>query len=1068
MSLIESKIEEFAFKNRNMVLDLEERVKKILVFAREIDSECKDFTSLRNFFHSLESRYPEDSHLLVNKAVACVFVTCKRSVGDSWLVFGKKYTWNLVPWNVQIKAGIILCDEIGENRFIRVRTGEGKTLISLFPIAYHALFGKVHVMTSNNYLAERDRSWIGPVLEKLGITSAFLTADDRDKGSAYDAQVVFGSDKEFAFDFLRDSVRSVNSEAMCRARNYVIVDEADHIMLDELQTPVILSSTVQRFDTDVQTAGNIVRHLIEKQEKYSDGLKVQLGKGDHEYKDCRDYLNLLVQVKYSGFAGDWLQEFYAKNPALGNKADKFEHTFLTENGFQDHVERYLLFVVNEDKKECSLTEKGMALIESTYPEIDGLFLIPDYSKQADSILKSGLSRYQKKYRLKKLQDREYHQLNLLSSIQNALYAQTLLLRDKDYILSENKKIELITASTGRPDPQKKYQMGLTQAVEYKENVRQTQSDVVVTSTTVPALLSNYSRICAMSGTISPNRKEFEKIYSIKSFDIPTFKEPAVKHFQTMLFARKSEKKKALISDILFNHSMGRPVLIGTSSVKESEELYKTLASGSFSGNGEKNPSPKKKGAGIACKILNAKNECEEAEIIAGAGKLNAVTISTNMAGRGVDINVPKENDVIIAQNFANYVVSLLPQTKEIQISVYSRYEFDILMETLTELGLREEFTRTGKVQFRDLFKITLKFRNDKSRKERDKYAGGNGKRRSQRNMNTFQNTDLNSVMRLTFGTGLHVIGGEPGHSGRINTQLRGRTGRQGRTGSSIFYTSLEDEIMKNSDSGALIGEIAVVIPGKRNVKYMSGKILRIPFVRNLIQFLSVYRAQVKSDKDSENAREENLFFGSIVESQRKCISDFRESVIGETMDCETWIYESISIITKKLINDLFKEKFMTPAEFEQFKFSVDSVFNTSLDYLNDRLPALMSDLGHKEQLAKIAEDHLFALFKKRKHCFEENVFRDLTKTRLVSAVDSNWIMQINDLEFSKYSAGLYSYAGTGVREKYVKLAYESFRKTIINMRFDFINSLFHIPLPHEMRTNQQKSKISGEVLELIV
>ena len=158
---------------------------------------------------------------------------------------------------------------------------------------------------------------------------------------------------------------------------------------------------------------------------------------------------------------------------------------------------------------------------------------------------------------------------------------------------------------------------------------------------------------------------------------------------------------------------------------------------------------------------------------------------------------------------------------------------------------------------------------------------------------------------------------------------------------------------------------------------------------------------------------------------------------------------------------------MTPAEYEQFKFLVESVFNTSLDYLNDRIDALMKDLGHKEQLSKVVEDHLFTLLHKRKQCFEDKILSELTKTRLIKAVDRNWIIQINDLEFSKYSAGLYSYAGTGVREKYAKLAYETFEETIIYIRLDFIKSLFHIPLPNEMRTNQQKSKISGEVLELI-
>lgn len=1039
MSLLESKIEEFEFKNRALDLDLDIRIKDILCKAEELDSALIDISLLRNHFKNLKSTYPENSPLLVNEIIALVYLACRRSVGEEWFVFGRKYTWNIIPRNVQLKAGVVLCDEIEENRFIRARTGEGKTFISLFPIALYALYGSVHIMTSNDYLAKRDQAWLGPVLMKLGITSTFLSTVEKEKAAAYSARAVFGSDKEFSFDFLRDSIRPLNKAEMCSKRDYIIVDEADHIMLDELQTPIILSALSGTVDQAVPVASNIIAGLLERQKEYIGSIKKLIENGKNEFEDLRDFLRLVVQVKYSGFEKIWLKALFSKNPEIEKEVKKFENTYLLDKGFHAYIENDLLFIVDKSNKWCALTEKGMAEIENNNSVPKDLFIIPDYEGQAGRIRENDLNQYFKRRKLKELFSNEEKQLHMLSSIQNALYAQTILEKDVDYIVTEVDRLELVNPSTGRSDPLKKYQKALSQALEYKEKVKQTESDIVVTVTSIAALLNSYFRICAMSGTITPNQKELCKIYSFHSFDIPTYKPPIVKHFATRLFPDKKNKRKSILKEIRFNNNIGRPVLMGTSSVKESEELARLL-----------------KENNIEFSLLNAKNERKEAEIISKAGELNAVTISTNMAGRGVDIKVSVDDDKKVSEAFVSYVMEIPTSVQKINLRTFSRYEYDLLLSSLREAGLQTIICKSKKILFKNEYVITLsRGLIEEHGKPTDKFYEDdkteNENRESIKNIN------------IDFNAGLLVIGDELGQSDRINTQLRGRTGRQGGPGSSRFYASLDDNLINDSETASILCGAALNLPfeNMRFVSYIMSKIK--PAVKNCALKLS----QLNGEKRAEFEREENLFYGSIVEIQRKHTSDFRESIIAGTIEIDAFIHNSILSVIEEYLSEALQGKFLTNTEYEKFKFCVEDTFNTSLSFLDERLSELSNDLNQRARLIEISKKHLIDLYEKRKRHFKKNVVNETIKKLLIGALDRNWIIQINNLEYLKDTAFLFSYAGKDPKELYIRLAHDSFKVYISMILKEFLHELYYYPLPDELSVSTGKIVVSGAIQELL-
>ncbi len=1017
MSLFESTLEGFRFRNSLLEGELQDRVPAIMARTEKLDRRLTTKADVIGLFRTIHTRYGNNTAKAVNESAAFVCLACKRAFGKKWSIFDKDYRWELIPRDTQIQAGLILCDEVEENRFIRARTGEGKTLIGLFPIAYHSLYGSVHVVTSNDYLANRDQQWIGPVLRELGIDSAFLTTEQEIKRQCYNHSVVFGSDKEFAFDMLRDSVRSLDEKPCCEKRDYILVDEADHIMLDELETPVVLSGLTGEVDGTIAYANGLVEHLLACQREAVETIKLDLLKGAETYADERDFYVLLFRLKYSGFDSRWIENYHQEHSDLKNKAEKFETAYIDNEGFVDLIEPGLFFAADLEENWVALTEKGMRRIEELCPELPDLFLIPDINKQKKTLQAKGLNRYKYAMELEKIHADFRARLHVIDAINNALLAHLSLRRDVDYMVTKE-KIELITPSTGRGDPLKKYQRGLFQALECKEGVKQTENGRIIASTVLTSFFGLYSRIGAMSGTITPNQKEMHHIYNITCFDVPTFKLPMVKHHGPRICYSDSHKRESVIKDVLYSHSFGRPVLVGTASIESSESLKSQLDK-----------------RGIRCSVLNARHEESEANIIADAGKTSAVTVSTNMAGRGVDIPVSEKQNRQLAKRFVHLIAGLLQDERHIRVVSHTRLDHDLLREELAKQAGVLNCNVTGdKMRFRKIWVLTI------SKKNRD------------------HATQTSQVVNVTFSTGLAVLGEDTGDSERYMLQLAGRTGRQGTRGSSQFYYAPGDKFLQNASFGPIL---SYFFGGKE--KNNGNESLFYQMAKGLLLKV-IY---VQSEKNAESRRREKLFYYNIAEEHRNRIQRFREWVLSENFDLNETVYSAVTYIIDDMMNDSCKSRFLSKSAFDDILLKVGELFNTGTDGLKSSYKHISYSDNWRTVLFDVLRNHVLSYYKSRQNSKNTSGQKEFEKKVLLEVVDRNRIDYLYDLEYLKDTAQLAGYCGKDPKTHYITLTSARFDHCSLNTAREFVHDLFRGPLPNELSIDSNYSTVSNSIEELL-
>ncbi len=1018
MSLIESILERFRFKNSFLGSDLQERANAIMDRTAKLDRRLANKNDVIGSFRNILSRYGENTANAVNESAAFVCLACKRAIGKKWPIHNKDYRWELIPRVTQIQAGLILCDDIDENRFIRARTGEGKTLIGLFPIAYHTLYGSVHVVTSNDYLANRDHQWIGPVLMELGIDSAFLSNEHLLKRECYSHLVLFGSDKEFTFDMLRDSIRSLENKPYCEKRDYLLVDEADHIMLDELETPVVLSGLTGEVDRTVAYANELIEHLLARQKVEVEAIKRKLinGEGGQKYK--RDIRVLLLRMKYSGLAHEWLIEFYRRHRDLKSITKEFEATHLDRKGFIEQIEPGLFFVAEEEEKVVALTEKGMKLLEGLCFELPDLFKIPDIRLQEEALHNKRFSRYRFATELKEIHNEFKTRLHLIDAINNALFAHIALKRDVDYMVTDD-RIELVTPSTGRVDPLKKYQRGLYQALECKEGVPQTENQQIIASTVITSFFGLYSRIGSMSGTINPNQNEMRNLYNIKCFDVPTFKPPLVKHLGPLVRDTESEKRALVIKDVLFNHSYGRPVLVGTASIASSESMKKQLDD-----------------RGIRCSVLNARHEFREAQIIADAGKTSVVTISTNMAGRGVDIPVSEKQNRQLAKHFVHLIGGLLQDQKDVKVVSHTQMDHDLLREELAkQIDVLKCKVSCKKKRFQKIWILML-----------SKSHGSIVTHKAE-------------VVNVTFNTGLAVLGEETGDSERWMVQLAGRTGRQGNRGSSQFYYALGEKLLRSSPLSRFC--LRIFGRNEENNRYES------VFGQWASRFI-LKLAYIQSEKNAEYRRRERLFYYNIAEEHRNRIQRFREWVMSDKFDLYKTINLAVLHILMDIIDTSCKSRQFSQNEFDEALFKSGELFNTGTDGLKDCFKSVSCSNHPRNALLDLLRNHVVSYYQSRKYSWNIFEMHELGKKVLIDAVDRNRIDHLYDLEFLKDTAQLFGYTGKDPKTHYIDLVSERFDACSLNTARDFLRELFHSPLPYELTPRGKKGSVSHAISELLI
>ncbi|HNL84846.1 MAG TPA: preprotein translocase subunit SecA [Chitinophagales bacterium] len=674
----------------------------------------------------------------------------KVSYPNSWLAAGGEIKWNMVHYDVQLLGGMVL----HRGKISEMATGEGKTLVSTLPAYLNALAGcGVHIVTVNDYLAKRDSEWNGLLFNFLGITVDCIDKHEPNtdaRRNAYLADITYGTNNEFGFDYLRDNMVHDASQQVQRKLHYAIVDEVDSVLIDDARTPLIISGPVPRGEEQMfyELKPRIERLVSAQKKMVQDFLvtaKKQIAEGNTGVKEGEGGLALLRA--HRGLP---------KNPALIKFLSEVgvkQILMKTENYYlQDqqkempNCDRELYFTIDEKNNQIDLTEKGIELITASGEEKD-FFVMPDIGADIAEVENADLTHEEKLEQKDEVLKNFAIKSERLHTVNQLLKAYCLFDKDVEYVIIED-KVKIVDEQTGRIMEGRRYSDGLHQAIEAKENVKVEAATQTFATITLQNFFRMYHKLAGMTGTAETEATEFWEIYKLDTVVVPTNKATSRDDKEDLVFKTKREKYNAIIEEIGRLKDAGRPVLVGTTNVEVSELLSRML-------NMRKIPH----------NVLNAKQHAREAEIVAEAGKNGQVTIATNMAGRGTDI----------------------------------------------KLGLGV---------------------ND--------------------------------------GGGLAIIGSERHDSRRVDRQLRGRAGRQGDRGSTQFYVSLEDELMRLFGSDRIAGLMD-------KMGYKEGEVIQHSMVSK-----SIERAQKKVEENHFGTRKRLLEYDDVMNAQRDVIYKRRQhALIGE-------------------------------------------------------------------------------------------------------------------------------------------------------------------------------------------
>jgi preprotein translocase subunit SecA len=701
---------------------------------------------------------------------------------NSWDAAGVPVTWNMLHYDVQLIGGMVL----HEGKIAEMATGEGKTLVSTLPAYLNALAGEgVHLVTVNDYLARRDQEWNGPLFEWLGLRVDCIDKHEPNSPSrrqAYLADITYGTNNEFGFDYLRDNMVHHPEEMVQRKHHFAMVDEVDSVLIDDARTPLIISGPIPKGDEQqFHILKPRIEKLLEAQRRIVNQSLTEAKKLIAEGKTDKDTGGLHLFRASRGLP---------KNSALikflseeGNKQiqQKAENYYIAEQQRNmPKVDAELFFSIDEKNNSVDLTDKGIALITGAGEDAN-FFVLPDVGFEIAEIEKSGATP-EEKAKLKDTLIQDYAiKADRIHSVQQLLKAYTLFDKDIEYVVMEG-KVKIVDEQTGRILDGRRYSDGLHQAIEAKENVTVEAATQTFATVTLQNYFRMYHKLCGMTGTAETEAGEFWQIYKLDVVSIPTNLPIVRKDQQDLVYKTKREKYKAVIEEIEALSGAGRPVLVGTTSVEVSELLSRMLQ--------------QKK---VAHNVLNAKQHASEAQIVADAGFAGAVTIATNMAGRGTDIK-------------------LGPGVKD---------------------------------------------------------AGG-----------------------------LAIIGTERHESRRVDRQLRGRAGRQGDPGSSQFFVSLEDDLMRLFGSE----RIASLMD---KMGHKEGEVLQHGMISK-----SIERAQRKVEENNFGMRKNLLEYDDVMNAQRDVIyKRRRHALFGDRLAID--LDAAIEAVCAE-----FAEQYAMSRDIDTFKFEV--------------------------------------------------------------------------------------------------------------------------------------------------
>lgn len=887
---------------------------------------------------------------------------------NRWQAAGTEVVWNMVHYDVQLIGGMVLHN----GKIAEMATGEGKTLVSTLPAYLNALSGQgVHLVTVNDYLAKRDSEWNGPIFQFHGITVDCIDRHQPNspaRRKAYQADITYGTNNEFGFDYLRDNMAHTPGELVQRKHHFAMVDEVDSVLIDDARTPLIISGPVPRGDIhEFQELKPRIERLVEAQKRFVNTALIDakrlIAAGKNEEG------GLALYRAYRGLPKSKALIKFLSESGMRAQLQKTEAIYLENQQKEMHkADEPLFFTIDEKNNTIELTEKGIELITAS-GEDTSFFIMPDVGAEVAEIEKGQLAAAEKAERKQKLMADFQVKSERIHTMNQLLKAYCLFERDVEYIV-DNNKVKIVDEQTGRVLDGRRYSDGLHQAIEAKENVKVEAATQTFATVTLQNFFRMYHKLAGMTGTAETEAGELWEIYKLDVVVIPTNRPIVRNDIEDMVYKTIREKYNAIIDETVKLVEAGRPVLVGTTSVETSELLSRMLTLRKIKHN-----------------VLNAKQHQREADIVAEAGQAGTVTIATNMAGRGTDI----------------------------------------------KLGAGV------------------------------KAAGG-----------------------------LAIIGTERHESRRVDRQLRGRAGRQGDPGSSQFFVSLEDNLMRLFGSE----RISKVMD---TFGYNEGEVIQHSMITR-----SIERAQKKVEENNFGIRKRLLEYDDVMNSQREVIyRKRRHALYGERLSTD--IRNMISDVAADLV-----ERHRMNEDYEAFmldvirNFAMDTKINAQV-FSKNKIESLLEELGQEalqaydaknERLAKMAMPVITSVFQDKGEQVENivvpfqmgskgmqvgvnlrkayesecrEIVTEFEKVIMLMLIDEAWKNHLRDMDELKQSVQNAVYEQKDPLVVYKMESFNLFERMLSELNSEAVGMLFQGTIPvqeaDEVREQRQVARAPQPALQ---
>ncbi|HMP89318.1 MAG TPA: preprotein translocase subunit SecA [Kiritimatiellia bacterium] len=859
------------------------------------------------------------------EAFAVVKNACRRLCGTVATVCDHTLTWEMIPFDVQLVGGMAL----HHGKIAEMATGEGKTLVATMPAYLNALTGKgVHVVTVNDYLARRDSEWMGVVYKYLGLTVGCIQnqMDPATRRQHYACDITYGTNSEFGFDYLRDMGMAYRPEDQVqRGHAYAIIDEIDSILIDEARTPLIISGPAPYSTAQYVELKPLVERLYRRQRDLCNQLvsdaKALIEKGDNDTA-----MRKLYQVNQGMPKHPQLQRML-EDANVRRLLEKVDSMMLTEVNKEEgrSLREELYFTIDEKHHDASLSEKGCEALSPNDPDA---YLLPDIvSAMSELDGNADLSEEQKFEKRQEIQNSFANRSERIHAVDQLIRAYSLYERDVQYVVQDN-QVVIVDENTGRLMAGRRWSDGLHQAVEAKEGVKIERETQTLATITIQNYFRLYKKLSGMTGTAETEADEFHQIYKLDVMVIPTNRPVRRVDCNDFIYKTQREKYNAIIEEIIDCHKRGQPVLVGTISVEASELVSRML-----------------RRVNIPHNVLNAKNHQREADIVANAGQPGAVTIATNMAGRGTDIKLGPG------------VVHLERELITSNVSLDSKIDGKTLRQILL-----------------------------------DKPAG------------------------------LHVIGSERHESRRIDRQLRGRCARQGDPGSSRFYVSLEDDLMRifGSDRiSKLMDRLGIE----------DGEVMEHRWLNK-----SIERAQRRVEQHNFSIRKRTLDYDDVMNKQREIIYGFRSEIL-QTENVSEHLLDVSSDVVAAQAETLIRE-------------DDEEGIKTFIEWVNTKFPVGIkrNEFAETGLTADAATDFVLERVKKayevKLRVEDPDRLRAMERYIALNAIDTHWQEYLRGMDALRQGVGLRAYGQRDPLVEYKKEAYTMFSDLMDKIKADITDRMF--------------------------